>query len=119
MKLINKYRSIEEKIAALKAELQSLEGEEDYKKEQEFLNELQKLMAEYGKKEGDVISIITGNNTSPKKKRNKQKTRTVKVYKNPNTGEEIEAKSMNNKIIRQWIESYSKEEVEGWVVKEI
>jgi hypothetical protein len=37
------------------------------------------------------------------------------VYKNPETGETVESKGGNHKVLKAWKEQYGAEQVEGWL----
>ena len=46
------------------------------------------------------------------------KKRTLKVYKNPHTGEVVETRGGNNKTILHWKAEFGNEEVVSWVIDE-
>ena len=45
----------------------------------------------------------------------KSRTRATKRYKNPNTGEIIETKGGNHKILKEWKAKWGKDVVESWL----
>lgn len=47
-------------------------------------------------------------------KRNRQAMR-VKVYRNPPTGEIVESKGGNNRLLGAWKAQFGHQEVESWV----
>jgi hypothetical protein len=44
-----------------------------------------------------------------------QKARSVKVYKNPHSGEVVETKGGNHKVLKEWKAEYASEQVESWL----
>lgn len=46
-----------------------------------------------------------------------RKPRQVKVYKNPHTGEVVESKGGNHKILKEWKAEHGSATVESWLAK--
>ncbi|MNY70929.1 hypothetical protein D3C86_2091590 [compost metagenome] len=46
-----------------------------------------------------------------------RKPRQVKVYKKPHTGEVVETKGGNHKILKEWKAKYGSDTVESWLGK--
>lgn len=44
-----------------------------------------------------------------------RKARTVKTYVNPETGERVETKSGNHKVLRAWRSEFGADVVESWL----
>ncbi|MNT36362.1 hypothetical protein D3C72_1724400 [compost metagenome] len=44
-----------------------------------------------------------------------RKPREVKRYKNPHSGEVVETKGGNHKILKQWKQEHGSDTVEGWL----
>nr|WP_085920410.1 histone-like nucleoid-structuring protein, MvaT/MvaU family [Halomonas sp. CSM-2] len=119
--VLNDYIKKEQMLKKLQEELQQLESNSELKKELEFKEQLHALMAEYGKVGRDVCEILDpsyqkkpdkGVNTSGRKKR------ALKIYKNPHTGEVVETRGGNHKVIQEWKSEFGNEEVANWVVEE-
>ncbi|BBI63404.1 transcriptional regulator MvaT [Vreelandella sulfidaeris] len=108
----------------LQEELQALENNKELKQELEFKDALTRLMTEYGKVSRDVCEMLDHSYTAQKggkkaiNKDDGRKKRTLKVYKNPHTGEFVETRGGNNKKIQEWKAEHGNEEVVGWVVEE-
>ncbi|GLU37607.1 hypothetical protein Pssp01_17000 [Pseudomonas sp. NBRC 100443] len=77
------------------------------------------LMGEYGKSLRDIVAIldpsvaavsIRGTRASQPRRRE----RVVKVYKNPNTGEVVETKGGNHKVLKAWKAEHGNDVVESW-----
>jgi hypothetical protein len=120
MSLIQEYRETESAIRELQSRLEILKSDQSFKVEMEFEQKLRELMGEYQKSLRDVISIIDPQMArSPQAKgepkvATSRRERKVKQYKNPFSGEMIETKGGNNKILKQWKAEHGAEEVESW-----
>lgn len=120
MSIIQEYRQIEAEIEALQRKLESLNGDERLKKELEFEEKLRSLLGEYKKSLLDVVALIDPSTGSGKARANSQekpqrRARSVKIYTNPNTGERIETKGGNHKVLKQWKSEHGSEQVESWL----
>lgn len=119
MSLINEYRATEEAIKELQERLKSLSQDNKLKEELEFEKKLRALMGEYQKSLRDIIALL-----DPESRLNKarplarpaasKRTRKVKQYKNPHTGEIIETKGGNHKVLKEWKAQWGAETVESW-----
>ena len=120
MSLINEYRATEEAIKELQARLQSLSADDKLQKELEFEGKLRALMAEYQKSLPSIIAILDPEAKSGKVARASKTTtikraRKIKQYKNPNSGEVIETKGGNHKVLKEWKAKWGSDVVESWV----
>lgn len=122
--VLNDYIKKEQLLKQLQEELQALESNSELKKELEFKEKLQALMAEHGKAARDVCEMLDPTYTSTSTKGSKdsstgtRKKRALKVYKNPHTGQVVETRGGNHKVIQEWKAKYGNEEVVSWVVEE-
>lgn len=121
MSLINEYRQTETAIKELQERLQSLNENEGLKKELEFEQKLRELMAQYSKSLRDITAILDPQQ-SPKREASKptgkqRRERQVKVYEHPDTGERIETKGGNHKLLKEWKNQHGADVVEGWLKK--
>lgn len=111
------YRAAEKALQEQLAQLETLKNDAGLKKEIEFEQKLQALMKSYGKGLRDIVAILdpspvaARHATAPKQR----KARTLKVYKNPHTGELIETKGGNHRGLKAWKEQYGAATVESWV----
>jgi hypothetical protein len=120
MSKLAEFRALEQKLAAQLAELEKLKGDESLKKEIEFEEKLKKLMSSYDKSLKDIIAILdpdapvpTRSNATTAKPQRKE--RALKRYKNPETGEVVETKGGNHKVLKAWKEKYGAQTVESWL----
>ncbi|HEB0657168.1 TPA: DNA binding protein [Pseudomonas aeruginosa] len=121
MSKLAEFRAAEKALADQLAYLEYLKNDNSLKKEIEFEEKLKTLMGEYGKSLRDIVAIldpsavgaasVRGGRASPSKRRE----RVVKVYKNPNTGEVVETKGGNHKVLKAWKAEYGNEVVESWL----
>lgn len=120
MSLINEYRATEEAIKELQARLQSLSADDKLQKELEFEGKLRALMAEYQKSLPSIIAILdpeakSGKVARASKTNGSKRARKIKQYKNPNSGEVIETKGGNHKVLKEWKAKWGSDVVESWV----
>ncbi len=123
MSLIQEYRQTEAAIEELKQRLEQLNSDERLKKELAFEKQLRALLGEHNKSLRDVIAILDTeagtNNTSRKNSSaaaaQRRRPRSLKRYKHPETGEVIETKGGNHKILKAWKAEHGADVVEGWL----
>ncbi|TVP45302.1 MAG: H-NS histone [Halomonas sp.] len=122
--VLNDYIKKEQMLKQLQEELQALESNSELKKELEFKDKLQALMTEHGKAARDVCEMLDPDYRKPSTKVAKasgtdgRKQRPLKVYKNPHTGQVVETRGGNHKVIQEWKAEYGNEKVVSWVVEE-
>lgn len=117
MSLINEFRETKERIKELESRLADLSQDSKLQKELEFEEKLRALMAEYNKSLRDITVIIDPQATrSPARATTRtRKPRRTKQYNNPHTGEVIETKGGNHKILKEWKAKWGGDTVESWV----
>lgn len=117
MSLINEYRATEEAIKELQERLKNLSQDDKLQKELEFEGKLRSLMGEYQKSLRDIIALLDPESRKAGrtvKAAASKRSRKVKQYKNPNTGEVIETKGGNHKTLKEWKAKWGSDVVEGW-----
>lgn len=123
MSLIQEYRQTEAAIEELKQRLEQLNSDERLKKELEFEKKLCALLGEHNKSLRDVIAILdteaeskkTGRKSNAAAAAQQRRPRSLKRYKHPETGEIIETKGGNHKILKAWKAEHGGDVVEGWL----
>lgn len=123
MSVLSNYMEKEKLLKQLQEELQALESNKELKQELEFKDRLTALMTEYGKVSRDVCEMLDPTYTKKGGKKaisadDGRKKRTLKVYKNPHTGEVVETRGGNHKVIQNWKAEFGSEEVASWVIDE-
>ena len=121
MSRLAEYRKLEQQLAAQLAELESMKSDSGLKKEMEFESKLRALLGEYGYSLKNVINLLDpqAGRRAPatEQKVGARKPRQVKVYKNPESGEFVETKGGNHKMLKEWKAKYGSDTVESWLTK--
>lgn len=118
MSRLAEFRKLEEQLALQLAELEAMKSDGALQKEMEFEDKLRALMAEYNINLGGLINILDPQaSRAPRAaaSTDKRRERKVKLYKNPHTGEVVETKGGNHKILKAWKAEFGNDEVESWV----
>lgn len=121
MSRLAEFRAAEKALADQLAHLESLKNDAGLKKEIEFETQVKGLMAQYGKSLADVISILDpeaggyGRRSTARAAAPQRKARAIKVYKNPHTGEVVETKGGNHKVLKAWKAEHGNDVVESWL----
>lgn len=116
MSKLAEFKALEAQLAAQLKQLDALKNDGELKREIEFEQKLRGLMAEYGVSLRGIISLLdpqaqqaTPTVFAPRRERQ------VKVYKNPQTGEIVETKGGNHKVLKSWKEKHGATTVESWL----
>ncbi|PBP86144.1 histone-like nucleoid-structuring protein, MvaT/MvaU family [Pseudomonas syringae] len=123
MSRLAEYRKLEQQLAAQLAELDAMKNDSGLKAEMEFETKLRGLLAEYGCSLRDVISLLDptaakrGKSIPLEPEKGTRKARAMKVYKNPHSGEIIETKGGNHKLLKAWKNEHGSDTVESWLSK--
>jgi hypothetical protein len=123
MSRLAEFRALEQQLAAQLAELESLKNDSGLKREIEFETKLRDLLAAHSFSLRDVINILDPQSGKNRKgapvaaEKATRKARSTKVYKSPLTGEVVETKGGNHKLLKAWKAQFGSEEVESWLVK--
>lgn len=121
--LLSNYMRKEQLLKELQSDLAKLENDDRLKAELEFKSKLEELMAEFGKSASDVISLLDPSSMEGSGRAGGQvpnatrRRRRLKVYKNPNSGEVVETRGGNHKVLKTWKDEHGPETVESWVVR--
>lgn len=120
MSILASYREKEELLRKLQDELKKMEENQQLKKELDFKSEVEALLDKHQRSVGDLLEIFGLNASAPSKAsgRGNRRSRKMKVYQNPKTGEKIETRGGNHKILKEWKKEHGSETVEGWLVEE-
>ncbi|EMT0168060.1 TPA: DNA binding protein [Pseudomonas aeruginosa] len=115
MSKLVEFKRLEAQLAAQLQQLDALKNDAELKKEIQFEEKLRALLAEYGMSLRDVINILDPSPHSTPAVVVQRRQRQFKVYKNPNTGEVVETKGGNHKVLKAWREQYGVEAVNSWL----
>ncbi|MBK1850268.1 H-NS histone family protein [Marinobacter sp. 1-4A] len=119
MAKINDYYQKKQLMEKLAAEINQLEQDQALKSELAFENSIRELMAEYDKSPKHVLQILAAIDPSiaGAKAEGGSSTRAkrpLKTYKNPHTGEEVQTRGGNHKVLNEWRQKHGKEAVQSW-----
>lgn len=117
MSRIAEFKALEAQIAAQVKQLEALKNDAGLKKEIEFETKLKDLMKQYNIGLSGIVALLdpqakTKGFVSPSVQR---KARATKTYKNPQTGEVVETKGGNHKVLKAWKEKHGSAVVESWL----
>ncbi len=115
MSKLVEFKRLEAQLAAQLQQLDALKNDAELKKEIQFEEKLRALLAEYGMSLRDVINILDPSSRSTPAVVGQRRQRQIKVYKNPNTGEVVETKGGNHKVLKAWREQFGVEAVDSWL----
>jgi len=121
MSKLAEFRQLERHLAEQLAALEAMKGDKGLEQEIEFESKLRTLLGEYNKSLKDIVSILDPQGgfkpgkaaTAPVK--GTRKPRAMKLYKNPHSGEVVETKGGNHKVLKEWKAEYGSDTVESWV----
>ena len=121
MKVTTKKAAIEKQMAQLEKELKSIENSAAFKKENAIKRALTNLMKKHGCSKNDLIALLQEDGSEPVRRGTKaaattRKPRKLKIFKNPKTGETVETRGGNHKVLKAWKAKYKMENIDDWLV---
>lgn len=122
MKASTRKAAIEKQLAQLEKELKSIENSAAFKKENAVKRGLTNLMKKHGCSRNDLINLLQGDESEPVKRGKKpgtttRKRRKLKVFKNPETGQTVETRGGNHKVLKTWKTQYNLENIDSWLIE--
>ncbi|MCY1537249.1 hypothetical protein D9M68_727380 [compost metagenome] len=117
MSKLAEFKALEAQLAEQLAQLDALKNDSELQREIQFESKLRSLLAEYDMSLRNVITILDpqARRSAPAAKLPARKARQVKRYKNPNTGEVVETKGGNHRILKEWKAEFGSDVVESWL----
>ena len=121
MQVSSKKAALERQLAQIENELKSIERSAALKKENAINRALNNLMKKHCCSKNDLISFLQGDSTTPAKRTRKvltktRKPRKIKIFRNPNTGETVETRGNNHKVLKAWKAEYGLTNIDEWLV---
>lgn len=118
MSIIGEYRATEQAIKELEDRLVKLGESERLQRELELVKKFNALVEDSGFSLREALRIV---HPDPPKEpdvasRRTRKPRKIMTYKNPISGEVVETKGGNNKVLQAWKKQYGAEKVNSWKV---
>lgn len=120
MSQLNRYRELEAQLAIQLQQLEEMKNSDSLKKEIEFEEKLRALMGEYGVSLRNIINILDPHASRPTSaaaapQKGTRAPRALKRYSNPHTGEVVETKGGNHKMLKAWKAEHGSDAVESWL----
>lgn len=120
MSKLAEFKALEAQLAAQLKQLDELKNDGELKREIEFEEKLRNLMAEYDISLKGIIALLDPQARasvveSVSAARGQRRQRQLKVYKNPETGELVETKGGNHKVLKAWKQKYGVAKVKEWL----
>jgi hypothetical protein len=116
MSLITEYRATEDAIKQLQRKLDIMADDPALLTEMEFEERLRALMGEYSKSLRDIIKLLAPERVMPVvETTSKRKRRAIKVYRHPDSGEVVQTKGGNHRLLKAWKQQYGAQTVESWL----
>ena len=123
MKISTKKAQLEKQMAQLEKELKSIENSAAFRKENSVKRALANLMKKHGCSKADLIALLQSDGSAATKRgrpaaksSGSRKPRKLKIFKNPNTGETVETRGGNHKILKAWKAEYKLANIDDWLV---
>lgn len=116
MSKLAEFKALEAQLAEQLKQLDAMKNDDGLKREIEFETKLRALMAEYGVGLRSIILLLDPQpvGKTEQKVTSTRRERQVKNYKNPHTGEVVQTKGGNHKILKAWKAEFGAGVVEGW-----
>lgn len=114
MRIYQEYTAKQRQLADIQQRMEKLEQDPAYQREKEFLGRLTGLMQEFDKTPTTLLTVLD-KNIAQQETKTRRRTPPQK-YRNPNTGEVIEAKTKANRQYKAWAAKYGQDVVEAWKV---
>lgn len=122
MSKLVEFRQLEKHLAEQLQALEALKGDVSLKKEMEFESKLRDLLAQYCYSVKDVIKLLDPQTSlrtaATELKATKRKTRRLKIYNNPHTGEVVKTRGGNQKTLKEWKAKHGSDTVEAWLTNQ-
>ena len=121
MRVTTKKAAIEKQMAQLEKELKSIENSAAFKKENAVKRALTNLMKKHGYSKNDLIALLQSDGSQPAKRgkapvAKTRKPRKLKVFKNPKTGEIVETRGGNHKVLKAWKTKHKLQHIDEWLI---
>ncbi|OEY65144.1 histone-like nucleoid-structuring protein, MvaT/MvaU family [Marinobacter sp. X15-166B] len=120
MAKINDYYQKKQLMEKLSEELRALEQDQTLQQQLKFEDEVRAMMKEYNKSAKDVLQVLKAidpsiANASTEAAASTRPRRPLRVYKNPHTGEVVETRGGNHKVLNEWRAEHGKDAVQSWL----
>jgi len=120
-KKLKELRVKEAQMAKLQEELKALENDKELKSDLKLRDEIEALLKKHGRP-ASHLAVLFDLRAGPGRKGaakaaapvRKRRRRKLKIYRNPHTGETVETRGGNHKVLKAWKAEHGAAAVEGW-----
>ena len=122
MTISTKKAQLEKQLAQLEKELKNIENSAAFRKENAIMRALANLMKKHGCSKVDLIALLQDGMSAPAKRgkrptaSGKRKPRILKIFRNPNTGETVETRGGNHKVLKAWKAEHNLSNIDEWLI---
>ena len=109
MSKLAEFKALEAQLAAQLQQLDAMKNDSGLKQEIEYGMNLRQVITILDPSKG--VSVATSSAATGAQR----KPREVKRYKHPHSGEIVETKGGNHKILKQWKQEHGSDVVESWL----
>ncbi|AOE88108.1 histone-like nucleoid-structuring protein, MvaT/MvaU family [Pseudomonas sp. TCU-HL1] len=117
MSKLAEFKALEAQLAEQLKQLDAMKSDVGLKREIEFESKLRALMAEYDIGLRGIIALLDPQVSVRKESHaaGQRRARQIKTYKNPHTGEAIQTKGGNHRVLKAWKAEFGAQTVESWL----
>ena len=126
---LKELRAKEAMLEKLQEELKALESDKELRTDLKLRDEVEALLKKYNRPASHLASLfdLTAKTARGRKKAaakakapvRTRRRRKLKIYANPHSGEKIETRGANHKVLKAWKAEFGGDVVESWAsVKE-
>jgi len=120
MKITMKKNEIEKQIEDLEKKLKDIEQSAAFKQEIALRKAVARFLQKHRCSRKDLIEILEKESSNPLRgkgtpKKSTRKRRALKIYINPETGERVETRGGNHRVLKEWKKNYSLHNVDEWL----
>ena len=120
---LKELRAKEAQMAKLREQLKALENDKELKSDLKLRDEIEALLKKHGRP-ASHLAVLFDLRASPVRGRKaaakaaapvrKRRRRKLKIYRHPHTGETVETRGANHKVLKAWKAEHGSAVVEGW-----
>ena len=120
---LKELRAKEAQMAKLREELKALENDKELKSDLKLRDEIEALLKKHGRPASHLAVLFDLRAGAPRGRKpatkaaapvRKRRRRKLKVYRNPHTGETVETRGANHKVLKAWKAEHGSAVVESW-----
>lgn len=121
MRTLREYTNLKNRLEEMGKELSRIEEDESFKKELNFLKDIEEVLELHGKTKEEAAEALNPtkhevvDNGFTKKPR---KPRTPRTYQNPHTGETVTTAGGNHTVLKQWRKDNPGLDVSDWIIEQ-